>query len=106
MSMHIHNYDNFWLSLWQLVIDLAVSQFVYVGITFVDSPSLHNSPVRFVFLPFRLVRERDFYFDKLRRIEIICQNNGTVELTKDILEILYATEDGFTTPGNEEPEEF
>ncbi|CAH8873739.1 unnamed protein product [Trichobilharzia szidati] len=53
-----------------------------------------------------LVRERDFYFDKLRRIEIICQNNGTVELFKDILEILYATEDGFTTPANEEPEEF
>ncbi|XP_056152108.1 microtubule-associated protein RP/EB family member 3a isoform X2 [Lampris incognitus] len=44
--------------------------------------------------------ERDFYFSKLRDIELICQeheseNNPTLSR---ILEILYATEDGFVTP--------
>ncbi|KAK4474786.1 hypothetical protein MN116_001906 [Schistosoma mekongi] len=54
----------------------------------------------------RLLRERDFYFSKLRSIEIVCQENQKVELTKDIFEILYATEDGFTAPEPGEPEEF
>ncbi|CAH8646016.1 unnamed protein product [Heterobilharzia americana] len=53
-----------------------------------------------------LLRERDFYFNKLRTIEIICQQNQNVDLTKSIFEILYATEDGFTVPETEEPEEF
>ncbi|RTG88639.1 microtubule-associated protein, RP/EB family [Schistosoma bovis] len=53
-----------------------------------------------------LLRERDFYFNKLRSIEIICQENRKVDLTKSIFEILYATEDGFTAPDAEEPEEF
>lgn len=39
-----------------------------------------------------LLRERDFYFNKLRSIEIICQENRKVDLTKSIFEILYATE--------------
>jgi RP/EB family microtubule-associated protein len=39
-----------------------------------------------------LFRERDFYFNKLRAIEILCQDNPGVEFTKSVLEILYATE--------------
>lgn len=45
-------------------------------------------------------KERDFYFSKLRDLEIICQDNeasGQIEVKK-ILEILYATEEGFSTP--------
>ncbi|GAA48382.1 microtubule-associated protein RP/EB family [Clonorchis sinensis] len=39
-----------------------------------------------------LLRERDFYFNKLRSIEILCQDNRNVDLTKSIFEVLYATE--------------
>ncbi|KAF8562248.1 hypothetical protein P879_09397 [Paragonimus westermani] len=53
-----------------------------------------------------LLRERDFYFNKLRSIEILCQENRDVELTKSIFELLYATEDGFAAPEGDEPEEF
>ncbi|CEF62188.1 Eb1 [Strongyloides ratti] len=45
-------------------------------------------------------KERDFYFSKLRDLEILCQDNeatGQIEVKK-ILEILYATEEGFSTP--------
>ena len=48
-----------------------------------------------------LEKERDFYFNKLRDIEIMLQDiedagNGTPDtLTKDIFKILYATADGF-----------
>jgi RP/EB family microtubule-associated protein len=46
-----------------------------------------------------LEKERDFYFDKLRDIEILLQDvedNGTGnELTASIFKILYATADGF-----------
>ena len=48
-----------------------------------------------------LEKERDFYFNKLRDIEIMLQDiedagNGTPDsLTKDIFTILYATADGF-----------
>lgn len=54
-----------------------------------------------------LERERDFYYGKLREIEILCQNTTTVEngveedkstLVEKILNILYATEDGFAVP--------
>lgn len=46
-----------------------------------------------------LEKERDFYFGKLRDIEVLCQeqepNNPVLQ---KILEILYATEDGFAPP--------
>ncbi|XP_065183473.1 microtubule-associated protein RP/EB family member 1-like [Sycon ciliatum] len=47
-----------------------------------------------------LEKERDFYFSKLRDIEIICQEPGSEDLdsAKQILAILYATEDGFAPP--------
>ncbi|XP_063079714.1 microtubule-associated protein RP/EB family member 3-like isoform X2 [Engraulis encrasicolus] len=53
-----------------------------------------------------LEKERDFYFGKLRDIELICQeheNDNHPILTK-ILDILYATEDGFAAPEEEEVE--
>ncbi|XP_061720389.1 microtubule-associated protein RP/EB family member 1-like isoform X1 [Cydia pomonella] len=48
-----------------------------------------------------LEKERDFYFGKLRDIEVICQEmeeqqNGPI--VQKILDILYATEDGFAPP--------
>ncbi|XP_033644593.1 microtubule-associated protein RP/EB family member 1-like isoform X5 [Asterias rubens] len=57
-----------------------------------------------------LEKERDFYFEKLRNIEVICQEGENEEIpgVKRILEILYATEDGFETPDADEgvaPEE-
>jgi len=44
-----------------------------------------------------LEKERDFYFGKLREIEIQCQNNETVypDFVKVIEKILYATDDEF-----------
>ena len=41
-----------------------------------------------------LEKERDFYFGKLRDIEVLCQEPDAAELqiTKNILDILYATE--------------
>lgn len=45
-----------------------------------------------------LEMERDFYFSKLREIEMLCQAEDQSELTRKILEILYKTQDGFETP--------
>ncbi|XP_046397494.1 microtubule-associated protein RP/EB family member 1 isoform X1 [Ischnura elegans] len=49
-----------------------------------------------------LEKERDFYFGKLRDIEVMCQENevqgGDNSLVTKILDILYATEDGFAAP--------
>jgi len=47
-----------------------------------------------------LEKERDFYFGKLRDIEVLCQEYEAEELpvVKKILEILYATADGFAPP--------
>jgi len=57
-------------------------------------------------------KERDFYFGKLRNIELICQEvegEGSPVLQK-ILDILYATDEGFAIPdegvGEEGAEEF
>ncbi|XP_062247414.1 microtubule-associated protein RP/EB family member 1b [Platichthys flesus] len=56
-------------------------------------------------------KERDFYFGKLRNIELICQEKeGESDPTlQRIIDILYATDDGFVIPDaeeSEEPEEF
>uniref|UniRef100_A0A8R1E1X1 Microtubule-associated protein RP/EB family member 1 n=1 Tax=Caenorhabditis japonica TaxID=281687 RepID=A0A8R1E1X1_CAEJA len=50
-----------------------------------------------------LEKERDFYFSKLRTIEVICQDNesiGNVEVGR-VLEVLYETEEGFAPPEDE-----
>lgn len=55
-----------------------------------------------------LEKERDFYFSKLRDIEILCQEaeeGDTHPLIQKILEILYATEDGFAPPDEVQPED-
>ena len=39
-----------------------------------------------------LEKERDFYFGKLRDIEVLCQEQEDVPVVGKILEILYATE--------------
>jgi RP/EB family microtubule-associated protein len=47
-----------------------------------------------------LEKERDFYFTKLRKIEVICQDSesaSVVEVPK-LLEVLYETEEGFAPP--------
>ena len=61
-----------------------------------------------------LEKERDFYFGKLRDIELMVQESADNEessgledklLSQRLLDILYATEDGFAVPA-ETPEEF
>lgn len=55
-----------------------------------------------------LEKERDFYFSKLRDIEILCQDADDAEphpLVQKILDILYATEDGFAPPDELPPED-
>lgn len=39
-----------------------------------------------------LEKERDFYFGKLRDIELICQENENNPVLSKIMDILYATE--------------
>ena len=46
-----------------------------------------------------LEKERDFYFGKLRDIEVLCQEMDGAEYAQKILAVLYATEDGFAVPG-------
>ena len=52
-----------------------------------------------------LEKERDFYFGKLRDIEILCQNDNSNEITLGLREkiqsILYTTEEGFEPPNEE-----
>ncbi|XP_078092755.1 microtubule-associated protein RP/EB family member 1-like isoform X1 [Mustelus asterias] len=56
-----------------------------------------------------LEKERDFYFGKLRNIELICQENeqDNDPVIQRIVEILYATDEGFAVPdvADEQPEE-
>ncbi|XP_037606953.1 microtubule-associated protein RP/EB family member 3-like isoform X2 [Sebastes umbrosus] len=51
-----------------------------------------------------LEKERDFYFGKLRDIELLCQDNDNPVLCK-IMDVLYATEDGFAPPEDGEIDE-
>lgn len=49
-----------------------------------------------------LEKERDFYFGKLRDIEVLCQEDGSApDLSEKVLQVLYATEDGFTAPDDD-----
>ncbi|XP_026175034.1 microtubule-associated protein RP/EB family member 3-like isoform X1 [Mastacembelus armatus] len=54
-----------------------------------------------------LEKERDFYFGKLRDIELICQEheNENSPVLNKIMEILYATEEGFAPPEDDEIDE-
>ncbi|XP_015836823.1 microtubule-associated protein RP/EB family member 1 isoform X3 [Tribolium castaneum] len=47
-----------------------------------------------------LEKERDFYFGKLRDIEVMCQESEDAQnpLIQKILDVLYATEEGFAPP--------
>ncbi|XP_023807169.1 microtubule-associated protein RP/EB family member 3 isoform X2 [Oryzias latipes] len=54
-----------------------------------------------------LEKERDFYFSKLRDIELICQEHESENspTLSGIVDILYATEDGFAPPDDEDLDE-
>ncbi|XP_078404823.1 microtubule-associated protein RP/EB family member 1-like isoform X4 [Cetorhinus maximus] len=56
-----------------------------------------------------LEKERDFYFGKLRNIEMICQENPQEDnvLIQQVEKVLYSTDDGFIPREavNEQPEE-
>lgn len=47
-----------------------------------------------------LEKERDFYFAKLRDIEVLCQQPEveTMSIVQEITRVLYATEEGFEVP--------
>ncbi|XP_015227193.1 PREDICTED: microtubule-associated protein RP/EB family member 3 [Cyprinodon variegatus] len=52
-----------------------------------------------------LEKERDFYFGKLRDIELICQENENNPVLGKIIDILYATEEGFAPPEEDDIDE-
>ena len=49
-------------------------------------------------------QERDFYYEKLRKIEDFCQDNEDNEMVKLILDILYEADEsrGFMPPEDDE----
>ncbi|XP_076026639.1 microtubule-associated protein RP/EB family member 3-like isoform X2 [Genypterus blacodes] len=53
-----------------------------------------------------LEKERDFYFGKLRDIELLCQDSESENpVLGKIIAVLYATEDGFAPPEDEDVDE-
>ena len=46
----------------------------------------------------QLSMERDFYFGKLREIELICQHDEKAAGVANVLDVIYATEEGFSPP--------
>ncbi|CAD7682263.1 unnamed protein product [Nyctereutes procyonoides] len=54
-----------------------------------------------------LEKERDFYFGKLRNIELICQENEGENnpVLQRILDVLYVTDEGFVIPDEGGPQE-
>ncbi|CAD7676308.1 unnamed protein product [Nyctereutes procyonoides] len=54
-----------------------------------------------------LEKERDFYIGKLRNIELICQENEgeNTPVLQRIVDILYATDEGFVIPDEGGPQE-
>ncbi|XP_029902954.1 microtubule-associated protein RP/EB family member 3b isoform X1 [Myripristis murdjan] len=54
-----------------------------------------------------LEKERDFYFGKLRDIELICQEHESENnpILSKIMDVLYATEEGFAPPEDEDIDE-
>jgi len=62
-----------------------------------------------------LEKERDFYYGKLRQIEMLCQEkeeemveddqSPTSQLISTVLEVLYAKEEGFEAPDEDEDQE-
>ncbi|KAH1184554.1 hypothetical protein KIL84_012495 [Mauremys mutica] len=54
-----------------------------------------------------LEKERNFYFSKLRDIELICQEHESENspVIAGIIGILYATEEGFAPPEDDEVED-
>eukprot|EP00035_Acanthoeca_spectabilis_P039736 m.64548 g.64548 ORF g.64548 m.64548 type:complete len:259 (-) comp9726_c0_seq1:4513-5289(-) len=50
-----------------------------------------------------LEKERDFYFSKLRDIEVLCQQPEVESLpvVQEIVQVLYATEEGFEAPADD-----
>lgn len=52
-------------------------------------------------------QERDFYYEKLRKIEDFCQDNENDEIVKRVLEILYEADEsrGFLPPEDDEEDE-
>merc|ERR1719187_309897 len=66
---------------------------------------LNNQMVEMKLTVEGLEKERDFYFGKLRDVEVLCQDNesaGGNLVRKKILDILYQTEDGFPVPDEED----
>uniref|UniRef100_A0A8C6A972 Microtubule-associated protein RP/EB family member 1 n=1 Tax=Marmota marmota marmota TaxID=9994 RepID=A0A8C6A972_MARMA len=80
-------------------------------------PYVHNSPDRAATFGLcvnvlkltveDLEKERDFYFGKLRNIELICQENEGENdpVLQRIVDILYATDEGFVIPDEGGPQE-